>query len=155
MTPETTSPFPTHPHITCPFCRANWGGFKAVGDKIIHLDIVFSADAGMQTDCRQADLREHVESIDDNGNLVFKPVSKVVFDELAEAFKNKPTEYHKGTVNWRDFTLLFHECANWGNIDGDDGDFDWEQINTDSVRALYDEGKNLDEILRSFLVPCV
>ena len=49
-------------------------------------------------------------------------------------------------------TETFVECMNYGYVDGDDEDYDRENMSNEKLKEMYDKGVNLKDALRSFIV---
>lgn len=119
----------------------------------MHLDIFWSREAGMHTDCKNFDLlKSKIESIDENGNPVFKDNFQEKIAELNNKYNYYPEDINKDTCDWKDFQIVLVYCMNWGMIDGDYEDFDRESMKWEEIKDKYNEGKSAYEILRSYIV---
>ena len=169
--------FEMHPEIDCPYCRVGFGVIKAnltkpdlkwfmsksKKKKLIsdakekatfqHLDLFWSYESGLITDCKNADvLIKNIDSIDDNGNVKFTSEFEQKLKELKEKYDIKPDDITKETCDWKSFNTLFINALNWGMIDGDDEEFDRESMKWEDIEKMYNEGKNLYDILRFYVV---
>ena len=120
---------------------------------IIHLDIMFSRESGLQANCKQIDfVKENINSIDENGNIIFKSEFDIKIKALNEKYNYKPDDICKDTCDWNAFHTLFINAMNWGMLDGDNEDYDRESMRWEDIESMYHENKNLYEILRNYII---
>lgn len=164
--------FSLYPELSCPFCRVGFGGLKARMtkpthkwykfwekpkspeiDTIFHLDIFWSRESGLHTDCQNLEyLKTQIKSVDENGNLILTEELQKKIKELNDKYNYKPDDIKNDTCDWKDFHILFANALNWGMVDGDNEEYDRESMKWDDIRVMFDEGKNLYEILRHYIV---
>jgi hypothetical protein len=141
-----------HPEITCPHCRTGFGGHKMLKDKMIHIDILWSRESGLQRDCQQESIKEHIVEIDDRGNPTFTNEFAAKLKELKEKFETNPDDIDKDTCDFDDYFISFVECMNYGYVDQDGEDYDRESMSREKLEEIYNNGTNLKDALRSFIV---
>lgn len=141
-----------HPEITCPHCRTGFGGHKMSKDKMIHLDILWSSEYGLQRDCRQDNISEYIVSVDDRGNPTFTPEFESKLKELKEKFETNPDDIDRDSYSFDDYFISFVECMNYGYVDEDDEEYDRDKMSKEKLKELYENGTNLKDALRSFII---
>jgi len=146
-----------HPEITCPHCRTGFGGHKSWKEKdgsqkMVHLDIMWCYESGLQQDCQQENIYDNVDNIDGNGNPEFTEDFQKKLKELREKFETNPDDIDKGTCEFGDYHISFVECMNWGELDEEDEDYDRESMSGEKLKEMYDNGVNLKDALRSFII---
>ena len=146
--------FKKHPEITCPYCRVGFGTLKSTSkDKFQHLDLFWSYESGLIVDCENNDvLALNLEKMDDKGNPKFKTEFEEKLKELQEENSKKPDDICKDTCSWDSFQTLFVNAINWGSIDEEDEEYDRESMKWEDIELMYNENKNLYEILRHYIV---
>lgn len=145
-----------HQEITCPHCRTGFGGHKVWKkdgkEKMVHLDIMWCYEYALERDCQQENIMDFVVEIDDNGNPKFTDEYQIKFKELRNKFENNPDDISKDTCDFGDYQISFVECMNWGELDGDDENYDRESMSGEKLKEMYDNGVNLKDALRSFII---
>lgn len=144
-----------HEDITCPYCRIQFGGYKIFQNKLIHLDILWSYDSGLQRDCEQEDyIKSNIESIDDKGNPKFNDDFKNKLLELRNKFETNPDDITKDNFSFDAFFISFVDCMNYGLVDNPDEneEYNRENMTDEKLEKLYNDGVNLKDALRSFIV---
>jgi len=146
-----------HPEITCPYCRTGFGGHKSWKEKdgsqkMVHLDVMWSYESGLQTSCRQDNIYDHVSEMDDNGNPTFTEEFQKKLKELRDKFETNPDDIDKDTYEFGDYHISFVECMNYGYVEGDEEDYDRENMSGEKLKEMYDNGVNLKDALRSFII---
>jgi hypothetical protein len=147
-----------HSEITCPFCRIGFGGIKASTPKekpkttFEHLDLFWSYEAGLIKTCKDQDtLLKHLVSVDDRGNPTFDEEFTKKLAELKEDFMNDPSYITNDVFDYDAYYVAFVDAMNYGNIEGEDEEFDREHMTGARLKELYDGGTNLKDALRSFI----
>jgi len=142
-----------HPEITCPHCRTGFGGHKDFGKEgIVHLDIAWSYESALTLKCQQEDIKEHIAKMDDNGNPTFEKEFDKKLKELREKFETNPDDIDKNTYEYNDYYYSFVECINWGEIEEEDEEFDRESMTGEKLEEMYNNGVNLKDAVRSFII---
>ncbi len=141
-----------HPEITCPHCRTGFGGHKEFKEGMVHLDVIWSYESAMQRKCSQSDINEHVDEMDDNGNPTFTEEFQKKLKELREKFETNPDDIDNKNYSFDDYYISFVECMNYGYVEGDDEDYDRESMSGEKLKEMYDNGVNLKDALRSFII---
>lgn len=141
-----------HPEITCPYCRIQIGGYKITQNEITHLDVCFTYEAGLSLICQQQEyVKSHIIETDKNGNPEFTEDFKRKIKELEELFYTNPVDVNKETFSCEDFVLAFRECIEWGDVI-EEGEKRLDKILIQDVKDLYQQGKNLKEAIRHFVI---
>ena len=120
---------------------------------IIHLDPMWSADAGLMRDCTQVDfLKQFIESVDDHENPKFTADFKLKLNQLRTKFETNPDDISKENFSDSDYYIAFYECLNYGCVENEDEEeYDREQMKGGAIKKLYEDGVNLNDALRSFI----
>lgn len=165
-----------HPEIKCPYCRIGFGGIKVSVEKpktkwfmsraakrklkegakmsFQHLDIMWSYEAGLIRDCKHPEhLKANLISVDDHQNPIFNEEFSSKLKELRSDFENNPIDINKDSFDFDGYYIAFIECMNYGNLDGDNEEYDREQMTGERLKELYENGTNLKDALRSFIKP--
>jgi len=163
-----------HSEIKCPYCRIGFGGIKVSVEKtkekwfqsratkrkikegaktsFQHLDIMWSYEAGMIRDCKHPEyLKENLISVDDHQNPVFNEEFTNKLKELRKEFENNPVDINKDNFDFDGYYIAFVECMNYGNVEGDDEEYNREEMTGEKLKELYESGTNLKDALRSFI----
>jgi hypothetical protein len=142
-----------HNEITCPYCRIQFGNYKiSKENKVEHIDIFWSSECGLIRECQQSEIvLANMESVDEYGNPKFTESFQTKLTELRNKFENKPDDISKENTTFDDYMVAFIECMNYGYVDGDDEEYDKEDITKPKIQQIYEDGVNLYEALRIFI----
>jgi hypothetical protein len=141
-----------HEEITCPFCRIQLGAYFEINGEISHMDIMWSPESGLSMKCQQPDITDYIEEIPKQGPIKFKAEFQEKLDQLGEKANTCPDDISKENFDYKDFQYAFINALNWGEIEADDEEYDRSKIEWENVKQMYDEGKSLYEILKTFIV---
>lgn len=167
-----------HSEITCPFCRMGFGGIKVnvvkpetkwfmsraqkrkakegIKTTFQHLDLFWSYESGLIKDCLQNEhMKANLLSVDDCGNPTFNEEFSNKLKELQEDFMNDPSYFVNDTCSFDVYYIAFVNCMNWGNLEEDDEEYDRNDMTGERLKELYENGTNLKDALRSFVVKSI
>lgn len=140
-----------YPEIKCPYCRIQFGHYK-IGDKVEHVDMLWTSAAGLIKECQNPELvKSNLESVDKNGNPKFNEDFQKKASELRNKFETCPDDITKENFNADDYMIAFVECMNYGYVDGEDEEYDRENITIPKIQQLWENGHNLNESLKAFI----
>lgn len=142
-----------HKEISCPFCRMGFGGYKVnrKKKKVTHLDPLWSYDSGLSQECKQPEMvLKNTIKIDNRKNPTFTKEFNDKLDELKNDFLKNPSEFSKDKYEWNEYFIGFTECYNHGDVKKDDEEY--VEIIIKDIKNMYDEGINLYDTLRKFIV---
>lgn len=142
-----------HPEIKCPYCRIQFGSVKINEDDVEHLDILWSSDAGLIKKCEQPELvTSNLKSVDEHGNPTYTDEFQNKLTELRDKFENNPDDITKENFDFESYMIAFVECMNYGYVDGEDEDYDRDNITKEKLKQIWEMGYNLTEALKSFII---
>lgn len=141
-----------YPEIKCPYCRTQFGSYK-IGDKVQHLDILWTSEAGLVKDCQDPEfVKANIESTDKYGNPKFNEDFQKKVTQLRDKFDTCPDDITKEDFEFDDYMTVFVECMNYGYIEGEDEKYDRDNITIPKLKQLWESGYSLNESLRSFII---
>ena len=126
---------------------------KSVEDakELVHMDLFWSSDAGLHRTCTQPEYIQSQAISWTDGKPVFNDEFSAKIKKLRDDFESKPVDISKENFDWEAFFIAFSDCMNWGYVAEDDEEY-VSDITKDKVKNLYDNGLNLHECLRNFIV---
>lgn len=140
-----------HPEITCPYCRMGFGGHFAQADgTAIHLDIMWSYDAGMQVPCTQADILSR-GALRPNNSLEFVGEQKEMFDELAAKFSKNPDDVSKENTPLDAYIVGVQFLNKYGEAEDDDEEMR-PGVTYADIQSIYESGMSLKDCFKSIMV---
>jgi hypothetical protein len=140
-----------HQEIKCPYCRIQFGHYK-IGKEVEHVDMLWTSEAGLIKTCQDSELvRANITSLDKNGNPKFNDDFQKKLNELRSKFETCPDDITKETFNADDYMIAFVECMNYGYVDGEDEDYDRENMTMPKIQQMWENGHNLNEALKAFI----
>ena len=140
-----------YPEIKCPYCRIQFGHYK-IGDKVEHVDMLWTSAAGLIKECQNPELvKSNLESVDKYGNPKFNEDFQKKANELRNKFETCPDDITKENFNADDYMIAFVECMNYGYVDGEDEEYDRDNITMPKIQQLWENGHNLNESLKAFI----
>jgi len=142
-----------HQEITCPYCRIQFGNYKIGQDnKVEHLDVLWTSEAGLIRKCQQPEMvLANMESVDEYGNPKFTESFQTKLTELRNKFEYNPDDISKENVSFDDYMIAFVECMNYGYVEGEDEDYDREDMTKPKIQQMWENGYNLNEALKAFI----
>lgn len=141
-----------YPEIKCPYCRTQFGSYK-INDKVQHIDILWTSEAGLVKDCQDPDfVKANIESIDEYGNPKFNDDFQKKVTELRDKFETCPDDITKEDFKFEDYMTVFVECMNYGSVEGEDEDYDRDNMSKEKLKELWEKGLSLNESLRTFII---
>jgi hypothetical protein len=136
----------------CPYCKIGFSVMCESKEKLMHLDICWSSDSGLQRNC--SDLEAITPHIVDNPDYGTKfSLSKEMqekFDELNESFHSDPSEFSKLNTEFENFLVLIGEFFRYSDW-MDDREVK-EGSGNKILEDLYEEGLNLLQIMEKISV---
>lgn len=140
-----------HQEIKCPYCRIQFGYYK-IGKEVDHVDMLWTSEAGLIKTCQDPELiRANIASSDEYGNPKFNDDFQKKLNELRNKFETCPDDITKETFNADDYMIAFVECMNYGYVEGEDEDYDRENMTKPKIQQLWENGHNLNEALKAFI----
>lgn len=136
--------------ITCPYCVMQFGGVGAYfnfNGKVNHVDIMFSSEAGQSVGCTQKDILKFM-----NGEKGLKEEYKLFFNGLSEKFKSDPSFFTKETTDFNGFVMGLMEVMNYGELEGEDEEYDRGSIKMDEVKSYFNEGMDLKTVMMKYII---
>jgi hypothetical protein len=130
-----------------------FGNYKiSKENKVEHLDIIWSSESGLVRECQQPEMvLANMESVDEYGNPTFAESFQKKLSELRNKFENNPDDISKENVSFDDYIIAFVECMNYGYVEGEDGNYDREDMTKPKIQQMWENGYNLYEALRAFI----
>lgn len=137
----------------CPYCQIGFTVMCSAIDKFEHIDIMWSYESGAMFKCEDRDsLYPHiVKNPKFASGFSLSPDMQRIFNELNDDFHKDPSGFSKENVDLNTFGALLGEFFRYSEY-MDDRQLDEDdpmKIATD----MYDEGKNLKEIMDAITTP--
>jgi|688.fasta_scaffold06365_17 hypothetical protein len=114
--------------------------------------MLWTSEAGLIKTCQDPELvRANIANLDEYGNPKFNDDFQKKLNELRNKFETCPDDITKETFNVDDYMIAFVECMNYGYVDGEDEDYDRENMTKPKIQQIWENGHNLNEALKAFI----
>ena len=141
--------------MKCPYCEIGWNVMCTDKDKFVHMDIMWSSEAGLQLECKYPEgVISHIEKNSKYGTGYHISKSlELVFGSRNDKFHADPSPFSKETVSAGDFALLIGEFVRYSEYMDDKKVKEEVRNDTSIITKMYEEGKNMLEVMEFITEP--
>jgi hypothetical protein len=131
----------------CPYCKIGFDVICTSPDQLVHMDIIWSSESGLQRDCQDLEaIKPYIISNEKYGTkFSLTEEMQKKFQELNAEFHNDPSYFYKENIELEDLTVLIGEIVRYS--DYMNGREVKSGISFENITALYVAGKNLAQII--------